>query len=535
MMVGVSARPIASQNQSTVPSSEDAIVTVSLNPNVAQMLDETAARSSRRIAIIERATETTYAELRDAAAGVAATLRELGVEPGDRVAILLNRGTTAAAAFFGVVAVGGIAVILNETLRPRQIEHVLGHCAAKVLVGSKDLLDALPRALETTARIIDVAECGPSGPFTAVPRIGSDIAQIIYTSGSTGLPKGVTITHANLWAGARSVSSYLAVAATDRIASLLPFSFDYGFNQLLCAVLNGAALVIERSPLPQQIALTLRERQVTVLPCVPPLWLQLLGAPEFQAAPLPALRVMTNTGGRVPVEAVRRLRQVQPDAKLVLMYGLTEAFRATYLPAEEVDAHPDSIGRAIPGAEIMVLRDDGSECAPGEDGELVQRGPTVAAGYWNDPETTARVFRANPQRPAGAPDSERVVFSGDVVRRDEDGRLYFVGRRDRIIKTLGFRVSPDEVCEVLYASGEIAEAMVGSEPDDQRGERIVAYVVLTAEGELERLQRFCRAELPRYMQPSRIEVMGTLPRTSSGKFDLRGAQQEVASEHGATV
>jgi acyl-CoA synthetase (AMP-forming)/AMP-acid ligase II len=172
----------------------------------------------------------------------------------------------------------------------------------------------------------------------------------------------------------------------------------------------------------------------------------------------------------------------------------------------------------------MVLRADGTECDPGEEGELVQRGPTVTAGYWNDPETTARVFRANPRRVAGAPDSERVVFSGDVVRRDEDGRLYFIGRRDRIIKTLGFRVSPDEVCEVLYASGEVAEAMVGAEPDEQRGERIVAYVVLRADGDPAQLKRFCGAELPRYMQPSRIEVIPTLPRTTSGKFDLRAVE-----------
>jgi acyl-CoA ligase (AMP-forming) (exosortase A-associated) len=488
------------------------------------MLGATAARAGERAAIVERQGSVSYAELRNAAATIAAGLRVRGVEPGDRVALFLSRGATAAAAFFGAVAAGGIAVILNETLRSRQIEHVLSHCDARVLLCAQELLSALPRPLETRARIVEIAELSGPAPFEMEPRIGSDLAQIIYTSGSTGLPKGVTITHANLWAGARAVASYLEITAADRIASLLPFSFDYGFNQLLCAVLNGASLVVERSPLPQQIALTLHERAVTVLACVPPLWLQLLGAPEFRGAPMPALRAMTNTGGRLPVEAVRQLRRLQPQAQLVLMYGLTEAFRATYLPPEEVDAHPDSIGRAIPGAEIMVLREDGTECAPGEEGELVQRGPTVAAGYWNDAEATSRVFRPNPRRPAGAPDAERVVFSGDIVRRDERGRLYFVGRRDRIIKTLGFRVSPDEVGEVLYASGEVAEALVGAEPDDQRGERIVAYVVLTDSGDAGRLQRFCRAELPRYMQPARIDVMPSLPRTASGKFDLRGAE-----------
>ena len=262
------------------------------------MLDDAAARAGDAPAVVDRQSRVSYAQLRDAAGRVAAGLRALGVDPGDRVALLLNRGATAAAAFFGVAASGGIAVILNETLRPRQIEHVLTHCDARILLCSRELLAALPRALESRARIVDVAELAGSAPLEPVARIGNDVAQIIYTSGSTGLPKGVAITHANLWAGARAVSEYLRISDTDRIASLLPFSFDYGFNQLLCSVLNRATLVVERSPLPQQIALTLRQRDVTVLPCVPPLWLQLLGAPEFYASPMSQLRLMTNTGDR---------------------------------------------------------------------------------------------------------------------------------------------------------------------------------------------------------------------------------------------
>jgi acyl-CoA ligase (AMP-forming) (exosortase A-associated) len=512
--------------------SGDAIVDLSLNPNVAHMLADAAARGPEQCAVVERGRRVTYADLCAEAAACAAGLRAIGVQPGDRVALFLERGAGAASAFFGVAAAGGIAVILNETLRTRQIEHVVAHCGARLVVCSRELLDGLPRLPETPAQLLDVAELSAPGAMEVVPRVGTDVAQIIYTSGSTGLPKGVTITHGNLWAGARSVSSYLEITAADRMASLLPFSFDYGFNQLLCAVLNGATLVVERSPLPQQIAVTLRDCGVSVLPCVPPLWLQLLDAPEFHAAPIPSIRVMTNTGGRLPVEAVRRLRAVQPQAKLVLMYGLTEAFRATYLDPTEVDAHPDSIGRAIPGAEILVLRPDGTECGPGEEGELVQRGPTVAAGYWNDPESTARVFRSNPRRPNGTPEAERVVFSGDMVRRDDGGRLYFIGRHDRIIKTLGFRVSPDEVCDVLYASGQVAEALVGGEPDRQRGERVVAYVVLRDGGDMGKLQRFCKTELPRYMQPARIQVMGALPRTTSGKFDLKAAEALAGGTRG---
>lgn len=492
--------------------------------NVAWMLWAAAERAPARPAIVQRDAHVTYGELLTRAAVMAGALREAGVRPGDRVGILLTRSAESAAAFFAVTACGGIAVNINETLRPRQVEHILNHCAARALVTDAEMMARQPRPIETGARILHVSEMHGEALREPVPRIGTDYVQIIYTSGSTGLPKGVTIMHANLWAGMRAVSSYVEVNEEDRIASLLPFSFDYGFNQLLCAVGNRATLVIEHSPVPQQIAATLAAQRVTVLPCVPPLWLQLLGAPGFRDTPLPSLRAMTNTGGRIPVDGVRQLRKSQPHARLFLMYGLTEAFRATYLPPELVDTHPDSIGRAIPGSEIMVLREDGTRCDPGEPGELVQRGATVAAGYWDAPELTALVYRPDPTRPAGAPENERVVFSGDVVRYDEQGLLYFLGRRDRMIKSLGMRVSPDEVSDVLFASGQVAEAIVGTEPDPVRGDAIIAYVVLAPEGSQEQLRRFCAVELPRHMQPSRIEVLPELPRTTSGKYDLRAAQ-----------
>lgn len=501
-----------------------------LAPNFAGVLWDTADRVHERTAIDDRDATTSYAALRAHAAGIARALTDGGLRSGDRVAIWLERGAGSAAAFFGVLAAGGVAVIVNEMLRPRQVEHILGHSAAAVLLTSEDMLSRQIRPLDTATRVVLLASLPTTGQYTPVPRVGRDYAQIIYTSGSTGLPKGVTWMHANLWAGVRAVVHYVEVTEEDRLASLLPFSFDYGFNQLLCAVFTGATLVIERSPVPQQVALTLRAKRVTVLACVPPLWLQLLGAPDFRREPLPTLRAMTNTGGRIPVEGVRDLRRLQPQAQLFLMYGLTEAFRGTYLPPAEVDAHPDSIGRAIPGSEIYVLREDGTACDTDEVGELVQRGATVAAGYWNDPETTARVYRANPLRPAGAPDDERVVFSGDLVRRDAEGRLFYVGRRDRVIKTLGMRVSPDEIADVLYASGQVAEGIIGTEDDPVRGTRIIAFVVLAHNGTQARLEDFCRRELPRHMQPARYDVRPALPRTSSGKFDLRAVQELLASE-----
>jgi len=296
-----------------------------LSSNFAQLLWDSAVKRPDQPVIVERDSETSYAELRIRAGRVAGALSAGGIKPGDRVGIFLERGADAAAAFFGAVACGAVAININETLRPRQIEHILSHSGAAALISSKSMLSRQPREITTPLIKRDIADIVNSGDdvFTPVPRVGTDLVQIIYTSGSTGLPKGVVLTHSNLWSGVRAVTSYVRINENDRIASLLPFSFDYGFNQLLCAVGTGACLIVERSPLPQQIVESLRAHNVTVLPCVPPLWLQLLGSAAFRETPLPNLRAMTNTGGRVPVDAVRQLRAANPQAELFLMYGLT--------------------------------------------------------------------------------------------------------------------------------------------------------------------------------------------------------------------
>lgn len=498
------------------------------SPNAAWLLWRMAEGRPTHAAIRDGDRTVSYGALRDQAAAIATQLAGRGLAAGDRVAILLERGPEAAAAFFGTLAAGGIAINVNESLRARQVEHVLSHSGAKVLITTTEVLGWLGRTPETSAQVLLLDAAPSTGDWVPVSRVGWDPAKIIYTSGSTGLPKGVLISHANLWAGAESIAAYTGLQPDERIASLLPFSFDYGFNQLLTSLLVGATLVIQRSPLVPTIVRTLREERVSVLPCVPPLWLQLLGSAGFRQN-LPELRVMTNTGGHLPAEAVRQLREAHPQARLYLMYGLTEAFRSTYLPPEEVDRRPGSIGRAIPGAQIMVLVDGAREAAVGEEGELVHRGPTVALGYWNDPEATARVYRPNPLRPPGTPDVERVVFSGDIVRRDVDGFLYYVGRRDRIIKTMGYRVSPDEVAAVLYASGQVLESIITTEPDATRGNLIIAHVVLTPGGTVEALHQFAATEMPKYMQPSRIQVHASLPRTTSGKHDTKALMTESST------
>lgn len=490
--------------------------------NVAGELWQAARVAYARVAIVERERCVSYGALRAAAAAVAAALTAMGVMPDEPVAILLERGADAAAAFFGVLATGAVAVVVHESLRPRQIEYALEHSGARTLICNADFLSRLPRRLacRDPVRVLDTRTLESPIAYPApVHRGPEDPAQIVYTSGSTGQPKGVALSHGNLLAALATVSTYLGLEPSDRIASLLPFGFVYGMSQLLCAIHVGATLVIERAPLPQDVVRTLRAERVTVLAAVPPQWLGLLGAAAFQEA-LPALRIMTNAGGPLPASAVRQLRSAQPQARLFLMYGLTEALRTTYLAPEEVDRHPDSIGRPIPGTTVLVLREDGTPALTDEVGELVQCGPTVALGYWRDPDLTAQVFRPNPLADPDDPACGRVLYTGDLVRRDAAGLLYFVGRRDRIIKTLGYRVGPDEISDVLHTSGLVADVAVVGVPDAQWGQRIIAYVVLAPGGTLARLQTYAQTELPRYMQPARFEVLDALPRLPSGKHDV---------------
>lgn len=493
---------------------------------VTDLLWDAAAAAGERPAIAMAGLTTTFAELRSRASSVAAALVDRDVKSGDRVAIFAERGPEAVAAYFGALAAGAVAIVVNERSRPRQIEYVLRRSSARVLLTSQALLAEQPRALETDADVIDTATIDTDETLEWAPRPPGErgLAQIIFTSGSTGLPKGVVFSHRAMLAAIEMVVTYLGLGNDERIFSLLPFSSVYGLNQLLCAVSTRSTLVVSISSLAAKIVTEAREQRVTVMAGVPPLWLQLIATPAFGAAPIESLRVLQNAGGHLPVDAVRQLRAAQPHARLFLQYGMTETFRSTFLAPHEVDLHPDSMGREVPGASISILGDDGAPCAPGEIGELVFSGPTMAEGYWEDEELTAAVFRAGSE---GADAGVRAVHSGDLVRRDEAGLLYYVSRRDRMIKSLGFRIGPDEIVDVLYASGDILETAIATEPDPIRGERIIAYVVLRSEGSKRHLEHFVRFELPRHMQPARIEVCRTLPRLPSGKYDMDSLRDNV--------
>lgn len=461
----------------------------------------------------------TWAELDREAATVARGLAAAGVRDGDRVAVFLDKTTDCVVAMYGAWRSGAVAVPVNESLKARQVDHILRDSGASLLISTPRKVRMLGEdfASDVPIRTVeDLAGSTTDGPPAPGPGGGAPAA-ILYTSGSTGRPKGILITHDNLRAGTRIVARYLGLRADDRILSVLPFSFDYGLNQLLTAVAVRATVVLQRSSLPAEICRTMEREAITVLAGVPPLWIQLMSdvSPLSRMA-LPAWRLMTNSGGAFPVDLVARYRSTFPDVRLVLMYGLSEAFRSTYLPPEELDRRPASMGKAIPECEILVLDEQGGRCPPGVVGELVHRGPTVSAGYWNDPETTARVFRPDPEI-AGA----TVVHSGDLVRADEDGFLYFVGRRDELIKSQGYRISPTEVEEIAYASGLVREAVAAGEPDPLAGQVVVLHVVPMDQASFDpaALLAHCTEQMPRYMVPRRVEVAEAFPRTGSGKID----------------
>lgn len=480
-------------------------------------------RAARKVAIVDGRRRVTYAELLERSHGCACGLQHAGLRPGERVAIFLRRSVEAVVALFATYLAGGVAVFINDVLRPRQVSYILEHSEASLLLTDSRQLLYVPEPAIDRTRIINLDEARDSTRELRPPRtIGADLALIIYTSGSTGLPKGVMLSHANLVAGAEIVADYLQLSADDILISLLPFSFDYGLNQLLTALLAGGTLVIQRSSFPPDICRTLTAEKVTGIAGVPTLWIRLADERSpFVHLNLPHLRYITNTGGRLPEAVVRRIRAAHPHVRIYLMYGLTEAFRSTYLPPDQVDVRPTSIGRAIPNAEILVINGEGRLCDLDEPGELVHRGPTVAMGYWRDPESTAKVFRPHPLLPSGGVHAETVVFSGDLVKRDAEGYLYFVGRRDQLIKSQGFRVSPDEIEQLVFASGLVSSiaAFAVSANGVDADIVIAATPKDPATFSEDQLLEFCKREMPGYLRPRFIWTVEDFPLTSSGKPD----------------
>ena len=467
-----------------------------------------------------------HAGLEAAVGALSASLKARGLAPGERVASWLPKTRMTSLLPLACARAGLVHVPVNPLLKRAQVAHILADSGARLLITGKARLGTLgegdlPAGCDAAGEEEGAAMLAGAERLPPSDEDPDSLAALLYTSGSTGRPKGVMLSHANMWLGAVSVAHYLRLSPSDRVLGVLPLSFDYGQNQLLSSWAAGACVVPIEFLTARDVIRAVEANGITTLAGVPPLWVQLVEAPWPPKVAL-SLRRLTNSGGRLPVSIVRRLRELFPAAELYLMYGLTEAFRSTYLDPALLDAHPDSIGTAIPFAEVMTSRPDGTLCDPGEDGELVHAGPLVAKGYWNDPERTAQRFRPAPpaSRYGGT-----AVWSGDRVRQDGQGLLYFVGREDSMIKTSGNRVSPTEVEEAAVASGVVTEAVALGVPDDRLGEAIA--LVVRGEGPEETLRNYLRRELPNFMQPAHILWRDELPRSPNGKLDREIIKSEL--------
>lgn len=473
-----------------------------------------------------------HEELRHRVARLASWLASEVPVKGARVATWAAKGELTCLMPLAAARAGLVHVPINPLLKHAQVAHILADSGAVMLIGTKARLATLEdgnvpevcRVLEEQEAIDTVAAHeGSLGPSEADT---DDLAAILYTSGSTGRPKGVMLSHANMWLGAVSVAHYLGMESDDVTLGVLPLSFDYGQNQLLSTWYAGGSVVPLDYLFPRDVMKACAKHGVTTLAAVPPLWVQLTEL-EWSDDATQTMRRLTNSGGALTVDLVRGLRGIFPDARLFPMYGLTEAFRSTFLDPKLVDSHPTSMGNAIPFAEILVIDDAGDVAAPGEEGELVHCGPLVAHGYWQDAERTAERFRP---APTASTYGGTAVWSGDRVKREADGLLFFVGRRDAMIKSAGNRISPQEVEEAALATGLIAEAVALGIPDERLGHAV--HLVVRAEPGAEdaevQLPKVLSKELPNFMNPQEIHWREAMPLNPNGKIDRTALLKELS-------
>ncbi|MBD9527975.1 AMP-binding protein [Paracoccus sp. PAR01] len=507
-----------------------------------RLLADNLPGSADKIAAIDRDRRVSYAALVAEAGRVADWLTHSGIQPGDRVIVHLRKGIDEVAAMFGAWKIGAVVVNVNNRWTGHQLAYVARDCRARAAILTRASLNSADELPDEMSFLVQGAEA-PQGADTwaALPDDSGvaaydldpgQLAMIIYTSGSTGQPKGVMLSHRNIRAGAVSVAEYLGLTPRDRLLSVLPYSFDAGLNQLTTMLLKGGTVVHQPVTLPAEIIRMARDESVTGIAGVPPLWNEIVRFLDDNPVELPSLRRITNTGGKIPPNILELLPTVFPDVDIYLMYGLTEAFRSTYLPPSRFTQKMGSIGQQIPNARVFAIRHGVGIAGPGEQGELVHAGPLVSMGYWERPEFTAQKIRPCPELRHLIGD-EPVVYSGDLVRLDEDGDMWFVSRMDEMIKTMGFRLSPTEVEDALSSSGLVGDVVAFGIEHPSLGQAVHAVVSYLPNGAEEALLQHCTRAMPNYMRPQRIHSWpGAMPRTASGKLDRPTV---IASAKAATV
>jgi len=466
---------------------------------VDQILERRAQLDGDKTAVVCGEERRTYREIESQSNILAQALLDAGLEPGDRVVICLEHPIETIVSLFGVLKAGGVFAIIAEHTPVERLRRILADSGASVLI-SRDGW----RPLRQTR---------------SMDRADADLAALVYTSGSTGEPKGVMLTHRNLTAAAASICSYLELTPNDVILNVLPLAFTYGLGQVTTAFHAGATLVLERSfAFPQAVIRTMVRERVTGFPLVPTIATLLLQQ-DLHTHRFPRLRYITNAAAALSLRKIQQLRQAFPETAIYSMYGQTECQRVSYLPPDQIDARPDSVGVAIPGTEAYVVDDRGGRAAAGTIGELVVKGPHVMAGYWNQADATARVLR---------PDltGETVLYTGDLFRMDRDGFLYFVERQDDMIKTRGEKVAPRQVEEVIARLDGVAEVAVYGVRDELAGEAIAAVVTPLPGAMLsgERVKRHCLEHLGALMVPKIVDIRDALPTTATGKISRHALQ-----------
>jgi amino acid adenylation domain-containing protein len=516
---------------------------------VESFLELSAARFPQKTALVCNRKRFTYGELEAKANRLACSLIAGGIQRGDRVAIYLENSAEAVIAIFAILKAGAVFLVVNPTTKADKVSYILNNCRATGLITDRTRLgilaaampaapylqsvwvaDGLPAAESaTTKHQFDLTAVLENPDLPVVPPnkkcIDIDLAALIYTSGSTGRPKGVMLTHLNIVSAAISITTYLENESGDIILSVLPLSFDYGLYQVLMAFKVGGTVVLERSfTYPYRIIELLNEEHITAFPIVPTISAVLLQL-NLSAHRFPALRYITNTAAALPTGHIRQLRDIFPGVKIFSMYGLTECKRVSYLPPDQIDIRPASVGRAMPNEEVYIVDDAGQHVSAGTVGELVVRGSNVMKGYWDSPEETDRVLKTGPLP------GEKVLHTGDLFRMDEEGYLYFVGRKDDIIKTRGEKVSPREVEDVLHAMPGVAEAAVIGVPDEVLGAAIKAVIRLRAgvNHTAEQVIHWCSLKLENFMVPKFVEFQVEFPKTSTGKISKRELAMASAS------
>lgn len=494
--------------------------------------ESTALRLPRKTALVCEGRRLTYDELRARVHHLAALLAGDGVMPGDRVVLLLEGDLHYAVAVHAVLLAGAVLVPLPATTKADKLAFVIHETEAAALLADERLsavwsgMRSRASCLRSVRSSADFDAAAP-GPTPMHRCIDQDLAALIYTSGSTGKPKGVMLTHLNMVSAWASVQSYLGLMESDVIGLALPPTYSYGLYNLLMGLGLGATVVLERqAAFLIKLAQGLERERVTVLPGVPTLFASLLNLPGLASFDLGAVRLVTNAAAALPVRDVQRVRAALPQARLLLMYGMTECKRISFLPPEDLEAHPDSVGRGMPNQAHWLVDETGQRLPPGAIGELVVRGSHVMRGYWRRPAETAERLRP------GAVDGERVLHTGDVFRTDAEGYLHFVARLDDIIKTRGEKVAPREVEEVIYELEDVTGCAVVGVPDNMLGQAVKAYVTLRPGSSLaERdVVRHCLSRLESHMAPKFVEFIDELPTTESGKVrhaGLRGQPNQV--------